>query len=244
MSVRVILPSNNSARLDAFLASAERSERGSSASVIVGDSIGMLPSALRTRVASVIDLPCGEDFVLARAYNMLIDAAYPFDVAVFNDDFEILTRDWLTRLNAVAANWPEAYGVINMHQHGTPVPTNLSECRLSVLNMAVYRRATCDKVHFDERYIGYGHEDIDYCLQLWHAGHRIGQSNLVTIRHAGTCGFMQRWGSYDAVIERYVTNYDLFYTKWGITPNAAREARFFDAEDHVGGRCSCRKVVA
>lgn len=245
MSVRVVLPSNNAERLNAFLASAEKSQPGSSAAMIVGDSTGQgLWSASLMGVASIVDLPSGEDFVLAAAYNRLINAAYPHDVVVFNDDFEILTRDWLRRVETVAAYWPSHYGVVNLHQDGTPIPQNVEECQVSRLNMAVYRRATCDKVCFDERYIGYGYEDVDYCLQLWHAGYRIGQSNLVTIRHAGTRGFLQRWGSYDRVVEHYAVNHDLFHEKWGITPRPGREAKMFKAEDHVGSACQCRKAVA
>lgn len=227
--LRVLVPSKSDEQMEALLSSMERCQQGSSTRVCVGDNGLSASFRVKWWQPSFIPLP-KEPFVFAKAINTLADAAAPMeDLLILGDDTTILTPHWLNRLDAFMERWPREYGLLSLRLEGRgagavedqKIPeadgpggwqrSNWTVCFVAAL---IPRRVWRLVGRMDERFIGYGHDDDDYCLRLWHEGLEVGVTNAASVFHGrGTYakGFPgQEWESL------YEMNSLLFGEKWGI----------------------------
>jgi len=240
--VRVIVPSRYDDLLEGLLGSLERCQPGSSDAVIVADN-GLSP-ALRAAWPWVTFVPVArEPFAYARAINTCVTLTHPHDTLVLGDDMAMQTLAWLDSVERFVSAWPDGYGAINLRQEPNGLAVEESPTAQG-LGITLTPRWVWDKVGpWDERYdVGYGYEDMDYCVQLWHAGLKVGTCGAATVFHSGSATWQRRLGSYDAVIQCCYLSHDLFYAKWGMTPPANREIKFIDAAPHLARTCGCPGV--
>lgn len=240
--MRVIMPSFNDDLLETCLTSLEVSAPGSSSRVIVGDN--GLSMAMRRRWAQCRYVPVPADpFVFSQAANLCMRAAGPDDDFLFlGDDMTIETPGWDAIIQDLFASWPVEYGVIYMARPDAPVtPGIVASETFAVGTSTLIPRSTVRVIgDFDERYIGYGYEDVDYCLRLLHAGLKIGIASSLRIRHGGTVAYQRRYGSWEALLPHAGVNFKQFYAKWGLTePVPARVEAMYSAEHFRHEQCHC-----
>lgn len=253
--ISVLIPSRTDAYLEHLLTSMETSQAASASQVIVGDN-GLSPE-LKARWAAVqfVDVP--KPFVFARAINMAAQASWPGDhLLVLNDDTTIASPHWLLMLEQMLQNIPPEYGMISLHIDGgvgnpdqtqeAPIDgvieTDKTVCFVAVLiPNAVWRTVG----PLDERFIGYGMDDNDYCARVKQAGFKLGVTGAVSVKHGKrirvrqdpkdgqfypdeegeskvdlphSSSFIRYHGS--AEWNRlYQLNKDIFDAKWGLTKN-------------------------
>jgi O-antigen biosynthesis protein len=163
-------------------------------------------------------------FVFARNVNLGIAAAGRDDVIVLNDDAELASARGLSRM-ALIASAHALVGVCSAAIEGTvnnpaqrPVP-DARWLRYDLSSLAFVcvwiSRRTWELVGpFDERFIGYGCEDDDYCRRVRSAGLRLAILDRCVVRHVGVSTWRTRadWQAEFAVNRR------LFADKWGAPP--------------------------
>lgn len=245
--VRVIVPSRYDDLLQEFLRSLEECQPGSSSVVYVADN--GISEGLQEKWPDVLFVPVDRDpFVYAKAINRCVRLTWPHDTLVLGDDMIMQTPGWLIAVERVFAAWPEGYGTINLRSDKErPLgPLDVQESLTAQGGgITLTPRAVWDRIGpWDERYDGgYGYEDMDYCVQLWHAGLKVGTTGAASLKHAGAATWQRVLGSYGAVIRRCLVNYDLFYAKWGIPSSVNREIKFIEAAPHLARTCGCRGVT-
>lgn len=224
MSVKAIVFSRYGDLLARFLASAEQSQPGSSSSVIVGyDSIAN-PESFGT--CEMIPMESSDDFRFCRAFNLCVAAASPHDIVFVHDDMEIIVPDWLTAINDLITDWPDGYGIINLLQ------SNQSSGDAADISAPVIPRKFIDVIgEMDERYVGYGYSDYDFCLQTWHAGLKIGRTQYPFVDHEGTVASRRKLND-DALDRQGKKNHGIFIEKWGASV-------VMNAETHINRKCVC-----
>lgn len=237
--IRVLIPSFSDDLLEEFLASLERSEPGSSARVVVGDN-GLSRSFCKAWPQSWY-VPIPRPFVYAQAINACARAHLKDDLLILGDDMEMLSLSWVKKAEEFMAQWPSDYGALNLNEGQYSEPYRESSTAQG-LGITLIPRAVWNRIGgFDERYVGYGFEDIDFCVRLWHVGLKVGGSNVLNVHHAGQVGSIRRLGSYEAVIDQCYVNFDLFYEKWGLPVPADRQISFIPAAEHMHRvACTCR----
>src|SRR6266446_2491732 len=192
--ISVLIPSFRDGMLIRCFASMERSQPGSSASVIVLDN--GISAKLKAGVPTVRFVPVPADpFVFSRAYNLGVAAApEEHDIVSLGDDVEILTPRWLDRLEMLLSNWPEGYGAITLEEErtreariglGGPYTGGLYELPDVALGagLVIPRNVLAQIGPWEEGLVGYGFDDFDYGLRLFHSGYRLGLSDAVVIRN-------------------------------------------------------------
>ncbi len=238
--ISVLVPSFSDDLLEQLFASMEQSEPDSVRRVIVGDN--GLSAACRARwpQARYVSVP-SDPFCAPQAFNLCAAVAGPVDdIVLLNDDLDILTPNWAQRAEALATAWPSNFGVLAFNESTAVHGAVVESARAGAFIGAVIPRHIWDRFPWDERYTGYGFEDTDFCLQLWHAGYKVGVTDAVTIRHTGTVGYMRRLGSWDAVQIACNRSFEAFYAKWGIPIPEPRRIEAFLAADHLNrARCTC-----
>lgn len=156
-------------------------------------------------------------------------------VILLNDDALLTTPGGFTALAAVAADHPE-YGVIAAACDNTGNPNQrpkgigLREDPRMVCFVCVYiPRRTIEKVGLlDERYVGYGMDDDDYCFSVRKAGLKVGIFDHCIVDHRSLTSSYR--GNPRAPSD-FRPNMKLFIDKWG-TDNWNRPAK--DALRHWG----------
>lgn len=151
------------------------------------------PTLPRERIVVVDDgarAGCGETFpdvvwvdgvkpfVFARNANIGL-RRLGTDAVLLNDDARLITRSGLTDLSLAAQACPE-FGAMSAAVKGlvgnpAQAPWSANYIRPELRTLAficVYIPfPTMEKIgHLDERFVGYGWEDNDYCLRIRHAG--------------------------------------------------------------------------
>lgn len=242
--IRLIVPSFSEDLLERFFWSLHTNDLDSVGAVIVGDN--GLPEHMRRRwpEAQYVNIP--QPFIYAQAINRCAAAAGQDDLLILEDDMLMLTPHWRSTLERFMERWPADYGVVQIATTADP-EVKRDEIRESLttvgLGVSLIPRRVWNAVGtMDERYVGYGYEDTDYCVRLLHAGYRIGVTGAVLVEHrGGQIGYTRRLGSYEAVLEQCRVNRDLFYKKWGIPAPADGEIRFEPAPPHLTrATCGCR----
>jgi len=136
---------------------------------------------------------CGvEPFVFARNANLGIRAAAPSDVLLINDDCR-LTGPLVAELERLSRENPEfgliapqvRGGVGNRFQREQWRPSDLTVSTERLAFVCVFiPRSTLDLVGLlDERFTGYGGDDVDYCHRVRAAGLKLGITGRATVVH-------------------------------------------------------------
>lgn len=132
-----------------------------------------------------------EDFQIARFANIGWHTADPrSDVLYAGDDVRIIEPDTIKRL-AEVANVDRQIGIVAARVRPLPLQKFIPKPALQftaspfVAFVFVYiKRAVIDAIgYLDERFEGYGCEDLDYCYRARKAGFIVGFADGVTIQH-------------------------------------------------------------
>ncbi len=200
--LRVVIPSRTDEYLICCLESLEASHPGSAARAVVADNGISDPVRMWWQSKGVTFAPVPRDpFIFSKAINLGVAATNPGDdVLILNDDTEMITPRWADAAERVLSRFQlKNYGMLslsisakeNVGNHDQALDPNLNpnggvkESMKTVCFIAVIiRRSTWDKVGpMDERFIGYGFEDNDYNVRVWHARQRVGIVSTVVVKH-------------------------------------------------------------
>lgn len=160
-----------------------------------------------------------DPFVFARNVNIGINACPHVDgYVILNDDAILQTPGGFSLLAKAAQDNPE-YGIIAATTNNVGNPNQqprgigLREDPRMVCFVAVYiPRTTIDLVGLlDERFIGYGLDDDDYCLRVRNAGLKIGIHDGCYVDHGSLKSSYRGAGPAD-----FSGNLELFKQKWGM----------------------------
>ncbi len=161
-------------------------------------------------------------FCFSRNVNLGIKEA-PGDVIIMNDDAQLQTKFGMASMS-YAVRSAEGVGVCSAAITGfvgnpnqQPVaPTGLRQDPRMVAFICVYiPRAVLDALGIlDERFVGYGFDDDDYCRRVMGAGLRVMICDGCVVRHgeeSGTSTFRTKSEIHDL----FTQNRKLFEEKWG-----------------------------
>jgi GT2 family glycosyltransferase len=158
-------------------------------------------------------------FVFSTNANIGIMAVGTDDVILLNDDALLKTASGFGEMQLAAVENPD-YGLIgatcnnvgNRNQH--PQGIGLREDPRMVCFICVYipRRTIKAVGMLDERFVGYGCEDDDYCLRVRKAGMKVGVHDGCYVDHGSlTSSFRGAAGAGGD----YRPNLERFKKKWG-----------------------------
>jgi GT2 family glycosyltransferase len=243
--ISVLIPSRTDAYLDALLRSMERSEFNSARWAIVADN-GLSPEVRRDwEREGVLFLDYTKPFVFSRAINRCAAASTASHYLVLNDDTELVTPMWTRYLEHFIRAWDGRFGLVSLWVEGRnafpgrrPGPIETVESMTTVCFVAaLIPRLVWQQIgQMDERYVGYGHDDDDYCVRLWHAGYLVGVTGAVEVKHDKGPGqtTAARIFPGEEWERQYDLNAQLFREKWGIPGNGRKGLSM--AVKHVGCR--------
>lgn len=164
-------------------------------------------------------VPGEKPFVFARNANIGIRAAGDDDVVLLNDDAILKTPYGFTKIGSISEAHPE-YGVIapvsdsvgNPNQTVKALRIGLRDEPRMVCFICVYiPRTTINTVGMlDERYIGYGVDDDDYCFSVRKSGLKIGIFDRCYVDHSTLRSSYRHHQHAD-----FRPNLKLFIEKWG-----------------------------
>jgi GT2 family glycosyltransferase len=223
----VIIPSKTDRNLKACVAAVRAA--GETSRIIVADDFdGPVPS-LPPNCEPVGWRKGIKPFVFSRNVNIGIRVAENDDVVLLNDDALLKTPHGFTAIERIAAAHPE-YGVIAAacnnvgNRRQWPQKVGLREEPRMVCFVCVYiPRRTIETVGLlDERFVGYGCDDDDYCLRVTRAGLKIGIFDGCYVDHA-SLGSTFRGRALSA--GDYRGNLKIFADKWG-TAEGSRIGKF------------------
>lgn len=234
--LRVIIPTCSDDLIIACLDAMEKSEAGSTQRAIVGDN--GLSFNVEDRYPGAKRVPVPKNpFIHMQALNVMI-AGCPgdYDICVMGDDCNIITPNWLSRSERLLSNWPKEAGMLNFvetgllafgdysHWHRTVTERGTLDTEPfytpstqplagSLIPRPVYERIGL----FDSRFVGYGYDDVDYCVRLLHAGLQIGLTGVAQYEHKGRVSYERALsGNVGTLITTSTLNRVLFYEKWGL----------------------------
>ena len=164
-------------------------------------------------------VPGEKPFVFARNVNIGIRHAGNDDVVLLNDDAILKTPDGFSRMELTIMSHSK-YGLIapvcdsvgNPNQMVRLKREGLRDEPRMVCFVCVYiPRSTINIVGLlDERYVGYGMDDDDYCLSVRRAGLKIGVYDFCYVDHTTLRSSYRFHQSAD-----FRPNLKLFIQKWG-----------------------------
>lgn len=216
MNLRIVIPSARASNLipcvQTLLA---RDPSVSPSAVIVVDDGARAESETALRNVTWVDGV--KPFVFARNVNLGIVAAGSSDVIVLNDDARLMTPNGFTQWAAfVSQHGPMVYSagiigtVCNPRQVAQP-PTGTARPEAGPLAfVCVYLpRVVINRVGLlDERFVGYGYDDFDYC------------------RRAAACGVpLAVWD--DCVVDHARDVVSTYRTRADLPSKAAENGRLF-----------------
>ena len=168
-------------------------------------------------------------FCFARACNAGIRAADTDDVILLNDDALLTSPSALQNLATLSAAHPQIGlisaaidGVcIHTHQHPRPGPPWWLAPFPTLAFICVYiPRATINLIGtLDERFIGYGWEDDDYCRRNRNAGLKQAVCGTCIVNHRSLPSTFRHQNA-ATCNELLALNQELFKEKWHIPLNA------------------------
>lgn len=162
-------------------------------------------------------------FVFARNMNLGIEAAGHNDVVLLNDDAELQTPEGFRVMQDILAKHPEAgilaascnhVGNVAQHRNNARPQEFRTDPRMVCFVCVLIPRRTIDAVGLlDERFVGYGMDDDDYCRRVLEAGQTIGITDDVYVEHGRlTSTYRGRPGAGGD----FRPNLRLFIEKWGV----------------------------
>jgi hypothetical protein len=178
-SFRIVIPSKRHENLRACLGAIRRHEPELTPDRIMVVDDGAregYPDAPVTWVRGV------KPFVFSRNANLGIAAAAPSDVILINDDALLETRLGFHRMHKavqkgvrIGACSASINGYVGNHNQKTNGSNGLRDELITMAFICVYlpRKSMDDIGPLDERFVGYGCEDGDYCQRLKGAQYRL-----------------------------------------------------------------------
>ncbi len=165
-----------------------------------------------------------EDFNIARFANAGWHTADPrSDVLYSGDDVRILEPNTIARLEALAAS-DKKIGILAARiRPQYSKGKGFSPEPFVAFVFVFIKRDVIDKIgYLDERFKGYGVEDIDYCVRARQAGFEVGFADGVTIQH-GVDGHPHmstflRVKTHEQIAKEDAANWARFAEKYGL-PN-------------------------
>lgn len=160
------------------------------------------------------------EFVFARNANMglrtAFDAGAEFAI-LMNDDCELQTSAGFTTLSSIAASDPSIGllspaidpAVIPQQQAGNcPIGSSLMRVSQLMFPCVLVPKRTFDFVGpLDERFVGYGFDDTDYCDRARAAGLELAVEHSVTVSHRGRSEYRSRPG-WEALMSQNLERYE------------------------------------
>ena len=159
-------------------------------------------------------------FVYARNANIGLGVATG-DVVLLNDDARLITTGGFSALADIARQHPDI-GLISAAIQGVVGnPNQIAtghrlrfEPRVLAFVCVLLPRSTLQRLGpLDERFVGYGYEDNDYCLAALRAGLRLAISEVCVVDHAG--GLPSTFRSRPDIQALARINQKLFEEKYG-----------------------------
>ena len=193
--------------------------------IVVGDAAGLQPStlaALEGTLHRVLALPSEGAFNFSRKINVGVAASRGSHVLLFNDDLEVVDRDWMTAMleysqdPAIGAVGPQLLypdgrlqhvgmimGVAGIaahafHQHPGTTPgyfgSVIGPRNYSAVTAAcmMSRREVFDRVGGFDEAFPIDFNDVDYCLRVRRAGYRIVYTPYARLYHHESASFGAR----------------------------------------------------
>lgn len=255
MAFSIVIPSRFASNLVPCIRAIR--EAVETARIIVVDD-GLRWDTFVNRDVGLIEIVRGEKpFVFARNVNIGIRAAGDDDVILLNDDALLKSPFGFSQMTAMThadgyhlvAAACNTVGNMNQFQRPKNVSGPIRDEPRMVCFVCVYiPRATIDTVGLlDERFIGYGLDDDDYCLRVRNAGLKLGIFDGCYVDHASLKSSFR--GEAGAGGD-FTGNMKLFIEKWGVnnwgrTREASNYAPLFPwprCEDSFHGeRCTLER---
>lgn len=219
MSFSIIIPSKMASNLVPCVRAIR--EAGETARIIVVDDGVDRRETVNAPFGNTFIYVGVKPFVFARNINIGIRAAGDDDVILLNDDALLKTPGGFTHLMSAANGCPE-YGVIAAACNTVGNPNQFrhkgeglrDEPRMVCFVCVYIPRSTIDAVGLlDERFLGYGMDDDDYCLRVRNAGLKIGVFDGCYVDHASLKSSFR--GEAGAGGD-FTGNMRLFIEKWGV----------------------------
>jgi GT2 family glycosyltransferase len=177
--------------------------------VIVSDG---LPRETRRILNGVTWVKGRRKFIFPRAVNMGADAAIDDDILICGDDVRFTARGQIDRLHRLssgcAAISPEVTGVCG--QPAQRAGSTQSEADWLAFICTLIPRDIWTKVGpLDERFIGYGYDDVDWCQRAAPFG-RIAVDHGSRVVHINESSYR----SDPSWVQAYQQNREIFENKW------------------------------
>jgi hypothetical protein len=151
------------------------------------------------------------------------------DVLYCGDDTRIIEPDTIKRLQALAYS-DEKIGILSPQIVGLCASDvlrddgEISDLAFVGFVFVYIKREVIERIgYLDERFTGYGFEDIDYCYRARQAGFKIGMAKTISVQH-GVNGkgygstFIRTTGEPE-MAKQDVANRRRFAEKWGLDPD-------------------------
>jgi glycosyltransferase involved in cell wall biosynthesis len=159
-----------------------------------------------------------DPFIFARNANLGIAAAGKDDVILLNDDALLETPNGLDQL-AEAAKGYDVMSTSVLGRVGNPNQyadgrkgIRVEEFILAFICVYI-PRTTLDKIGgLDERFIGYGYDDNDYCWRVKINAGRLGVCGDVIVNHEYTKATFKHQENFTEIYEQ---NRQIYLSKWG-----------------------------
>ena len=183
---------------------------------IVDDGLARQPyfGAGRIRYVAALRDQAGP-FNLSRNRNLGMDLALKdspgHDIIFLDDDTRVIASGFFSDLNALLHS-DESYGLISssfVFKLDKKIKTGQAGVHESknIVGACSMIKNKLSHLRFDERYTGYGQEDIDFCMQVRTLGYKTVKANGIFLYHANRGGFKDK-----TVTEN---NQKLLESKWG-----------------------------
>ena len=184
----VVIPSRNLDNLTACIAAVRKA--GETCNVVVVDGGLARRIGWWVGLGPILIIPGKQPFIFARACNQGILACNQNDVILINDDALLETTGGFTGLAR-----PTDWGILACTTNVTGYPAQqrrmcLHERAVREVKCAAFvgvyipRRTLTTVGLLDERFTGYGGDDVDYCLRVQQAGLKVGVSDFCFVDHA------------------------------------------------------------
>lgn len=221
----IIIPSRNTDNFLHCVAAVEECETGAR---VIGVDDGLNHERLRAdkRTLRFFDPASSSTliggtvpFVFARNVNLGIRAAGDDDIVLLNDDALLTTPGGLTLMQRACEQYPEI-GIIGATSNCVGNPNQFPraiglrpEDRMVCFICVYIPRRTLNLVGLlDERYVGYGMDDDDYCFSVRKAGLKIMVHDGCFVDHKS---LRSSYRGSPTTSSDFRPNLELFKQKWG-----------------------------
>jgi GT2 family glycosyltransferase len=164
-------------------------------------------------------------FIFARNVNLGIFAAGSADVIVLNDDARLITACGFSWLSELMRSQPTigicsagiSGFVCNQRQVASePIGFRYEPHRLAFVCVYLPRAVIARVGTLDERFVGYGFEDFDYCRRVTEAGFQLAIWDGCVVDHSGE-SIASSYRIRPDLPWLYEHNRNLYLAKWGFT---------------------------